>query len=133
MSAILFLAVTALSAAPVTGPLRVHPTNPRYFTDGTKNADGSLKAVYLTGSHVWGNLQDYGYGIGYQNPPPVFDYAAYLDLMHRHGHNFMRMWAWEAPQATGGRAAATLPTTPPPCPANGRDRGRQATGNSSSM
>lgn len=26
------------------GPLRVHPTNPRYFTDGTKNADGKSQA-----------------------------------------------------------------------------------------
>ena len=46
MSAILFFAVTALTAAPATGPLRVHPTNPRYFTDG------SGKAIYLTGSHT---------------------------------------------------------------------------------
>jgi hypothetical protein len=37
-------------ATPAKGPLRVHPTNPRYFTDGTKNPDGSLKAIYLTGS-----------------------------------------------------------------------------------
>lgn len=29
------------------GPLRVHPTNPRYFTDGRG------KAIYLTGSHFW--------------------------------------------------------------------------------
>lgn len=28
------------------GPLTVHPTNPRYFTDGTG------KAIYLTGSHT---------------------------------------------------------------------------------
>ena len=32
------------------GPLRVHPTNPRYFSDG------SGKAVYLTRSHTWTNL-----------------------------------------------------------------------------
>jgi hypothetical protein len=32
------------------GPLRVHPKNPRYFTDGTG------RAVYLTGSHTWDNL-----------------------------------------------------------------------------
>ncbi|MGE3776134.1 MAG: hypothetical protein AB7F89_03030 [Pirellulaceae bacterium] len=38
------------------GPLRVHPDNPRYFTDG------SGKAVYLTGSHVWNTLQDQGTG-----------------------------------------------------------------------
>src|SRR5687767_441463 len=38
------------------GPLRIHPNNPRYFTNGSTNADGSLKAVYLTGSHTWTNL-----------------------------------------------------------------------------
>ena len=32
-----------------TGPLRRHPSNPRYFTDG------SGKAIYLTGSHTWSN------------------------------------------------------------------------------
>ncbi len=53
-----FLNVTVLKAAPVTGPLRVHPSNPRYFTDGTKMSNGSLRAVYLTGSHHWNNLQD---------------------------------------------------------------------------
>jgi hypothetical protein len=42
----------------IAGPLRVHPTNPRYFTDGTTNAAGSLNAVYLTGSHTWQSLQD---------------------------------------------------------------------------
>ena len=32
-------------------PLTVHPTNSRYFTDG------SGKSIYLTGSHTWNNLQ----------------------------------------------------------------------------
>lgn len=30
---------------PATGPLRVHPTNPRYFTDGAKHADGPEAVV----------------------------------------------------------------------------------------
>src|SRR5262245_58269385 len=69
------------------GPLRIHPQNPRYFTDGTKTASGSLRAVYLTGSHTWGNLCDY--------PPekyPPFDYRAYLDFLGRYHHNFFRLW-----------------------------------------
>ena len=45
--------------APARGPLRVHPDNPRYFTDG------SGRAVYLTGSHTWNNLVDMG-----RNVPP---------------------------------------------------------------
>jgi hypothetical protein len=35
---------SALNPTPAKGPLRIHPTNPRYFTDGTRNHDGSLKA-----------------------------------------------------------------------------------------
>ena len=29
-----------------------------------------------------------------QSEPP-FDYNAYLDMMEKNRHNFMRMWAWE--------------------------------------
>jgi len=68
-----------------TGPLRVNPANPRYFTDG------SGKAVYLTGSHTWANLQD----AGESDPPPVFNYTAYLDFMETNHHNFFRLWTWE--------------------------------------
>ena len=67
------------------GPLRVHPTNGRYFSP-----DGE-KAVLLTGSHTWNNLVDIGPG----NPPQAFDYDAYLDWMVDHDHNFFRLWAWE--------------------------------------
>jgi hypothetical protein len=74
------------------GPLRVHPTNPRYFTDGTKNADGSLRAVYLTGSHTWNNLID----MDQADPPAPFDYDAYLAFLHRYGHNFIRLWTWDS-------------------------------------
>jgi len=63
----------------------VHATNPRYFADATG------KVVYLTGSHTWLNLQD---GV-LTDPPPPFDYAAYLDFLAAHGHNFFRLWVWE--------------------------------------
>ncbi|MAG36335.1 MAG: hypothetical protein CL878_08835 [Dehalococcoidia bacterium] len=69
--------------------LTVHPTNPRYFTDG------SGKAVYLTGSHTWANLQDHGPVPRPGDPPPVFDWAGYLDLLEEQYHNFIRLWAWE--------------------------------------
>ena len=42
-------------ATKAAGPLHRHPTNPRYFTDGARQPDGSLKAAYLTGSHTWPN------------------------------------------------------------------------------
>lgn len=72
--------------APTRGPLAVLKANPRYFTDG------SGKAVYLTGSHTWNNLQD----MGVSDPPPTFDFDAYLDFLQRHHHNFIRLWRWEA-------------------------------------
>jgi hypothetical protein len=67
------------------GPLRVHPDNPRYFTDG------SGRVIYLTGSHTWSNLVD----IGPTDPPPQFDFTACLDWMQKLNHNFIRMWTWE--------------------------------------
>ena len=78
--------------ASAKGPLRVHPTNPRYFTDGTRLPDGSLKAVYVTGSHTWNSLVD----MGRNDPPEIFDFGAYLDFLERHGHNFIRLWAWDS-------------------------------------
>jgi Family of unknown function (DUF6298)/Protein of unknown function (DUF4038) len=67
------------------GPLRVSKANPRYFTDG------SGKAIYLTGSHTWNNLQD----MGPTDPPAAFDFEGYLDFLERHHHNFIRLWRWE--------------------------------------
>jgi Family of unknown function (DUF6298)/Putative collagen-binding domain of a collagenase len=88
-----FISLLVLGIAPMRaiadkakGPLRIHPGNPRYF------ADWSGKAIYLTGSHTWNNLQDSG-AIG--KPVTRFDYKGYLDLLQANHHNFMRMWAWE--------------------------------------
>ena len=78
----------ACLAEPASGPLTVHPTNPRYF------ADGSGKAIYLTGAHTWTNLQDTwsdSFNI-------VFDYNEYLDFLQQHHHNFMRMGREEMPK-----------------------------------
>src|SRR5262245_16359806 len=82
----LLLSGFATLAAPALGPLRIHPTNPRYFTDGRKGPDGTLKAVYLTGSHTWGNLTD-GYKLS------QFDFAKYLDFLEQYNHNFIRLWS----------------------------------------
>lgn len=71
------------SPAPAGGPLRVDSQNPRYFTDG------SGKAIFLTGAHTWANFQDIGLA-----PLPRFDWPAYLDMMVKHNHNFMRFWHW---------------------------------------
>jgi hypothetical protein len=68
---------------PAPGPLRVHPTNPRYF------ADPAGRVVYLTGSHTWNNFQDWTRGA------PVFDYPGYLAFLRRHDQNHVRLWTWE--------------------------------------
>src|SRR5919106_1806926 len=59
----------------------------RYFTDGTRTAGGGWKAVYLTGSHTWANLIDRGTA----DSPPAFDFDGYLDFLHKHRHNFIRL------------------------------------------
>lgn len=69
------------------GPLRIHPENGRYFTDN------SGRAIYLTGSHTWANLQDIGLAGG-----EPFPYNDYLDFMESHQHNFMRFWMFEQPE-----------------------------------
>ena len=64
----------------ISGTLKQSMKNPRYFTDKTENA------IYLTGSHVWDNLQDWG------GTTSNFNYAAYLDLLEANNHNFLRLW-----------------------------------------
>ena len=76
--------VSAQLVQPATGPLKVHPKNPRYFTDG------SGRAIFLTGSHTWTNLQDNGIP-----PIPTFDWPGYIAMMKSHNHNFMRLWGWQ--------------------------------------
>jgi len=76
-----------MASPSLPGPLKTHPANPRYFCDSTG------RAVYLTGSHTWSNLQEF------EDDSP-FNYEAYLDFMRKHNHNFMRMWTWEC--GTGG-------------------------------
>lgn len=77
--------VTVTSYTGGSGPLRVSKRNPRYFETGA----GQI--VYLTGSHTWSTLQDNGTS----DPPPVFNYPAYLDFLTAHNHNFFRLYSWE--------------------------------------
>jgi hypothetical protein len=64
------------------GPLRVLPSNPRYFTDGTG------KAIYMTGAHIFNTFQDW-------SDHPSLDYEGHLNFLQSHNHNFIRMWVWE--------------------------------------
>jgi hypothetical protein len=79
--------------APATGPLSVLTSNPRYFTDG------SGKAIYLCGSHTWGN---FAVDHGINDPPGAFDYDKFLDFLVGHNHNFFRGWVWELPYSMDG-------------------------------
>jgi hypothetical protein len=81
------LVSTSVQSQSIQGPLKVHPENPRYFSDGTG------RAVYLTGSHTWENLQDI-----YAPREKKMSYEEYLEMMQKNGHNFMRMWMFEQPK-----------------------------------
>ncbi len=78
---------TSATVGAFNGPLKVSPLNPRYFTDA------SGKAIYLTGSHTWANLQDFQKrGSTFAS----FNYTAHLDFLKKYNHNFIRLWAWES-------------------------------------
>jgi hypothetical protein len=85
---------------PINVPLKALSTNPNYFTDGTG------KAIYLTGSHTWNNLQDWGT----EGSVRPFDFTAYVKMLVKYKHNFTLLWATELPAFRG------LPTTAPPRP-----------------
>jgi hypothetical protein len=89
----------------LAGPLSVSRTNPRYFTLPSEGREEE-RAVYLTGSHIWNNLQD-GMGPGGEcaKEPEPFDYDGYLAFLAERGHNFIRLWRWEQfrSQAAGGQ------------------------------
>lgn len=78
----------------IRGPLVVSTENPRYFADTTGHV------VFLTGSHTWNDLQDGGP----TDPPPAFDYDAFLDSLAAHGQNFFRLWRWEQARGNAGTA-----------------------------
>jgi hypothetical protein len=97
-----------IDAGAAVGPLRIDLQNRRYFTAGAG-------AIYLTGSHTWGNFKDRAK----VDPPPAFNYAAYLDFLVAHHHNFFRLWTWEQPHSADDDPANPLYFTPFPWPRTG--------------
>ena len=87
--------VSAATPKPIKLPLKALATNPNYFTDGTG------KAIYLTGSHTWNTLQDWGTNDTIQ----PLDFDAFVKMLAAHHHNFTLLWATELPTFRG------LPTT----------------------
>jgi Putative collagen-binding domain of a collagenase len=90
---------SASAPRPITAPLKALATNPNYFTDGTG------RAIYLTGSHTWNNLQDWGTNGSIQR----FDYTAYVRMLVAHKHNFTLLWTTELPVFRGLPTTATSP------------------------
>jgi Protein of unknown function (DUF4038)/Putative collagen-binding domain of a collagenase len=102
-----------VESKPITTPLRAAPNNPNYFADGTG------KAVYLTGSHTWNDFQDWGTD-GFPQP---FDFEAYVKMLVAHHHNFTLLWQTELPVFRGlptqGNASPDFFVTPQPWPRTG--------------
>lgn len=124
LAGVIFLAAsTPLFGAPATGPLRVHPTNPRYFTDGTTNADRSLKAIYLGGHEIFVDLQDNAFNkewtknMSRPDDPAakarLLDWNRYLDWMEQLQFNYLRGWiVWSTGSGTAAppyRIASSMP------------------------
>lgn len=70
----LFIFPSLVSAA----PLIVHPTNPRYFSDG------SGRAIYLTSAYTGKNLQDIYQG------GQLYEWDRYLDYLKSHNLNLVK-------------------------------------------
>ena len=79
------------AATPIHAPLRATTNHPNYFTDGNG------RAVYLTGSHTWNDFQDWGT----DDSPQPFDFAAYVNMLAAHHHNFTLLWQTELPVFRG--------------------------------
>ena len=96
---VLSLVDSAAAQGAISVPLRALASNPNYFTDDTG------KAVYLTGSHTWNNLQDWGNGGSIQ----PLDFTAYVNMLVTHGHNFTLLWRTELPRFCGMPTVANSP------------------------
>jgi len=105
---------SARSATYAAGPLVVSKANSRYFTVAS---DADRKAIYLTGAHIWNNFHD-GMGAGAEcaETPERFDFAAYLNFLKEHGHNFIRFWRWEQFKSQAAGGGFHLCMTPQPWP-----------------
>jgi hypothetical protein len=83
ISAVMLLAVPAWAA----GLLRVHPENPRYFTDS------SGQAIYLAGHQSFVDLQDNSFNKEFtRGRQRKLDWGEYLDFLSKHHFNYLRSW-----------------------------------------
>jgi Putative collagen-binding domain of a collagenase len=89
----------AAEPQPIKAPLKALATNPHYFTDG------SGRAVYLTGSHTWNDLQDWGTNDSIQ----PLDFGEYVKMLTAHHHNFTLLWTVELPTFSNLPSTANSP------------------------
>jgi hypothetical protein len=69
------------------GLLRVHPENPRYFTDDVG------QAIYLAGHQSFVDLQDNSFNKEFiRGRQRMLDWNAYLDFLSEHRFNYLRNW-----------------------------------------
>jgi hypothetical protein len=88
-----------MTSSAITVPLRALSSNPSYFTSD------SGRAVYLTGSHTWNALQDWGTNGSIQ----PLDFAAFVGMLVAHHHNFTLLWTTELPRFHGLPTTASAP------------------------
>ncbi|UCG58812.1 MAG: right-handed parallel beta-helix repeat-containing protein, partial [Phycisphaerales bacterium] len=87
--------IGAYESTPTAGPLRVHPANPRYFTDGAKG-------IWLGGHQIFVDLQDNSFNkewikdLRHPDDPEkksrLLDWDRYLDFAQGLGFNYLRGW-----------------------------------------
>lgn len=78
-----FIAHTKKALPEASGPLRIHPDNPRYFSDGTG------KGIMLSGLEFWDVLRLDG-----KKSPGALSWNDFLTVAESHGVNFIRLWVW---------------------------------------
>jgi hypothetical protein len=89
----------ASSAVGAAGLLRVHPDNPRYFTDD------SGKAIYLAGHQWFNDVQHNAW-----NSPVRVNWDRYLDFMQERKMNYLRNWVvWSVGDPKAGHASPLMP------------------------
>jgi hypothetical protein len=94
-------------AGQAKGPLTVHPTNGRYFTDG------SGRAVYLSGLQGGFEMVDNAWG-GYfpEGATLTTDFNRYLRVLDEYELNYLRLWTLESTRWQKGnihKLASPLP------------------------
>jgi hypothetical protein len=94
----------------ISSPLRVSATNPHFLVDA------SGRAVYLSGSHTWDDLQDLSQSPG---TAALFDFNSYVNFLVAHGQDATILWRKDLPTFCNWGAGGTWTASPFPWPRTG--------------